>query len=674
MRSTIPVLAAVTLVTQIAQGQSPAAAPGDTLFYSVVTSAKRIDGSQKTWRDNDGIHIAYEYNDRGRGPKTVEDIKLDASGFPTATTIHGNDYFKNAVDEKFSVENGTASWKGSAEQGTVSGQPGFYLSFDGAPAELGMLANALIKAPSRRVRLLPAGEATVETAGERTISSNGQTRRVTQYLLSGLGYTPQPVWLDQNGDLFALGGTWSMTIRKGWESFIPELAKAQDSVAGQRSIRISRELRRKPAGPVIFRNARLFDADAGVMRDSMSVVVTGNRITAVGPSARVSAPANAEIIDLHGKTLMPGLWDMHVHIDDTDGMQQIAAGVTTVRDMANDMDELMLRRKRFDDGTLVGPRIFMAGFMDGSGPFAAPTKVLVDTEEQARAAVNRYADLGYVQIKVYSSIKPEILPAIIDQAHKRGLRVSGHVPAFMVAEQFVKLGANEIQHMNFVFLNFWGDSVKDTRTPLRFTAVGERASSLDLQSQRVRDFIALLKQRNIVVDPTINAFEGMFLGRIGTISPGYEAVADRLPPVIRRSFLSGGLPVPEGKDSLYRAAFPAMLRMLKMLYDAGVTIVPGTDAPPGFALHRELELYSAAGIPNAQVLRIATIGAARVLGMQDTMGSIQPGKLADLIIIDGDPEKDMSEIRRVELTMKDGIIFESAKVYQALGVRPIERR
>lgn len=664
MRAIVSLLAATSLIALPAEGQST-----DTVFYSVVFSAKRMAGSQRTWRDKDGIHIAYEYNDRGRGPKIVEDVKLDADGFPVSTTVRGIEYFKNPVDEKFSVENGVATWKGAAEHGTASGQRGFYLSFDGAPEEYGLLANALIKSPSRRAVLLPAGEANIAKVGDRTIKSNGQSIPVTQYVISGIGYTPQPIWLDQTGTLFAIGATWSMTIRKGWESFIPELVKAQDSVASVRSVTIAQELRRKPSTPVLFRNARLFDADAGVMRDNMNVLVTGNRITAVGSAAQVKAPSNAEIIDAKGKTLMPGLWDMHVHIDDTDGLQQIAAGVTTVRDMANDTDELMERRKRFDEGSLVGPRIFMAGFMDGSGPFAGPTKVLVDTEQQARDAVNHYADLGYVQIKVYSSIKPELMPAIIDQAHKRGLRVSGHVPAFMTAEQFVKLGADEIQHMNFVFLNFWGDTIKDTRTPLRFTAVAERASALDLSSSRVRDFVSLLKQRHIVLDPTINIFETLFLARTGTISPGYEAVANRLPPIVRRGFLAGGLPVPEGKDSIYRAAFPAMLKMLKMLYDAGVTIVPGTDAPPGFALHRELELYSAAGIPNNEVLRIATIGAATVLGKQETMGSIKAGKLADMIIVDGDPVKNMSDIRRVELTMKDGVIFESAKVYRTLGVK-----
>ena len=666
MRPTICLLLATAFSAQDAFAQA------DTVFHSVVFSAKTLAGAQKTWRDKAGVHLSYEFNDRGRGPKISEDVTLDEAGFPVSASLRGHNYFKIPVNETFRLDGGNAAWQGSAERGSVSGRRAFYLSFDGVPGELGFLANALLKSPSKSVSLLPAGNASIEHAGERSLSSAGKTVRVTQYLISGISFTPQPVWLDDKGDLFAVGSTWTMTIRKGWESFIPELAKAQDSVAELRSRRIAKELRGKPAGAVVFRNARLFDADAGALRDNMSVVVVGNRITAVGPTVSTPAPPNAQIIEVEGKTLMPGLWDMHVHIDDTDGLQHIAAGVTTVRDLANDTDELIQRRKRFDEGSLVGPRIVMAGFMDGSGPFAGPTKVLVDTEEQIRAAVKNYADLGYVQIKLYSSIKPELVPTIIDEAHKRGLKVSGHVPAYMTAEQFVKLGGDELQHVNFLFLNFWGDTIKDTRTPLRFTAVAERAAALDLESERVRAFIALLKERRVVVDPTVNIFEGMFSARQGTIYPGYESVADRLPPVVRRGFLGGGLPVPEGMDSVYRAAVPAMLKMVKMLYDAGVPIVAGTDAPAGFALHHELELYSAAGIPNAEVLRIATIGAARVLGMDKEYGSIKVGKLADLIVLNGDPLKNISDIRRVEVTMKDGVMYESANVYRALGVKPIE--
>lgn len=660
-----------TVVVQSASAQTTRAAENDTILYSVVTSGKTISGVQKVWRDTKAIHYWYEYNDRGRGPALTQDVELEA-GLPVLVSIKGNDYFKNTVDEKFSVASGTASWKSSAEHGSAAAGSRFFVSFNGAPGEMALLANALLKTPSKKLALLPAGESTIERAGERTLSSDGKSVRVTQYLVSGISFMPQPVWLDERGELFALGSTWQMTIRKGWESRIAELATAQDSIASARLAGLARSLRTRPAGPVLFRNARLFDSESGKILDSMSVLVSGKRITAVGRSRDVGAPANAQIIDVAGRTLMPGLWDMHVHTDDSDGPLHIAAGVTTVRDMANDTDELLKRRERFDAGTLIGPRILMAGIIDGVGPFAGPTKVLVETEEQARAAVDDYAKRGYIQIKVYSSVKPELVPAIVNEAHKHGLRVSGHVPAFMTAEQVVRMGFDEIQHANFLFLNFWGDSIKDTRTPLRFTAVADRAAGLDLSSQKVRDFVKLFKERGIVIDPTVNVFENLFVARPGQISPGYVGVEGRLPAVVRRGFLSGGLPVPEGKDSVYQAALPALLRMVKIMYDAGVPVVAGTDAIPGFALHRELELYSRAGIPNSEVLRIATIGAARVVKMDDSLGSIAKGKLADIIIVDGDPVKDISDVRRVTLTMKDGEIYDTAKVYAALGVLPFQ--
>ena len=171
----------------------------------------------------------------------------------------------------------------------------------------------------------------------------------------------------------------------------------------------------------------------------------------------------------------------------------------------------------------------MAGFLDGRGPYAGPTKVFADSEEEARKAIENYARLGYVQIKIYSSIKPELVPAITRMAHAKHLRVSGHVPAFMTAEQFVEDGADEIQHVNFLFLNFLFDTVKDTRTPARFTAVAENAAKFDFESKRFKDFVALLKAHHTVSDPTVAIFEDMFLGRPTTIAPSLEPVASGFP-------------------------------------------------------------------------------------------------------------------------------------------------
>jgi imidazolonepropionase-like amidohydrolase len=204
----------------------------------------------------------------------------------------------------------------------------------------------------------------------------------------------------------------------------------------------------------------------------------------------------------------------------------------------------------------------------------------------------------------------------------------------------------------------------------RFTAVAEHGAELDLQSERVRRFIQLLKDRNVVIDPTLGAFEDMFEGRPGKLSSSFGMVANRFPPQVRRGFYGGGLPVPDGKDQRYRDSYQAMLNLVAAMHRAGVRIVAGTDGFAGFLLHRELELYVQAGIPAPEVLRIATWGAARVMRHDDERGSIAPGKLADLIIVNGDPTSNISDIRKVDLVMKGGTIYRPAELYGALGITP----
>jgi len=647
------------------------AAPADTARYTVLI-ASRVAGEAREWADPDGaLQYAFEFNDRGRGPSVTERVVLGPAGIPRLLEVRGHDYFKNAVAERFSTDGGQAAWHNSAEQGTAPPTPpAFYSSLDGAPGEFGVLARALLAAPGHRLPLLPAGEARIDSVGALSVRAGGESRTVVHYAVTGLGFSPARLWLDAGGSLFAAGNTWFMVIRAGWEAVQPELVRAQQAADSVRQLDLARALARRPTGPLVFRNAALFDAASGRVRPRTTVVVRGNRITAVGPDGRVAIPAGAEVHDVAGKTVLPGLWDMHVHISDDDGLLQLAAGVTSVRDMANDMDELLARRRRFDEGTLLGPRVLMAGFLDGPGPFAGPTKVLVATDSEARAWVDRYASLGYVQIKIYSSIKPELVPGIVAAAHRHGLRVSGHIPQGMTAEQAVRAGFDEIQHVNFLFLNFWGDSVGDTRTPVRFTAVAERAALLDLHSERVRAFVRLLKERGTTLDPTLNAFEGLFMARKGTLDPSYAMIADRMPAQVRRGFLTGGLPVPEGMDQRYRDSFAAMLRLVKLMYDAGIPIEAGTDAFAGFAYHRELELDAAAGIPAPVVLQIATLNAARIMGRDSVLGSVAPGRLADLIVVDGNPAERISDIRRVSLVVKDGTVYEPAALYRAIGVRP----
>jgi imidazolonepropionase-like amidohydrolase len=516
--------------------------------------------------------------------------------------------------------------------------------------------------------MLPTGQARIAKVGSSQVEAGGRKLQVDLYKLSGLGFSSGFLWLDPDRNLFASDQGWFKIAREGWEGALSKLKEVQDAQEKKLDQDRVARLSRRPQGALAFRNARLFDPESGKVTPGTTVVISGNRIQAVGKDGEVQVPAGAEVIDAAGRLLMPGLWDMHAHVSPLDGLFNLASGVTTVRDLANDTDFLLDLRRRIDAGEILGTRILMAGFIDGPGPYAGPTKVLVDTEEKALAAVDRYAELGYVQIKLYSSLDPKLVPAIVARAHAKGMRVSGHIPNGMTAEQAVRAGFDEIQHVNFLFLNFVEGI--DTRTPARFHAVAEHGPDLDLKSDRVQAFLNLLKEKGTVSDPTLVAFEGQFTDRAGEMSHSYGEVADRLPPQVQRSLLSGGM-APKGKEERYAQAFKAMENMVAALHEKGITIVAGTDALAGFSLHRELELYVEAGIPAVDALRAATLVPARVMKRDGELGTIAQGKLADVILVDGDPTRDIRDIHRVVLTVKDGTVYEPAKLWADVGVKPV---
>lgn len=440
------------------------------------------------------------------------------------------------------------------------------------------------------VRLLPASSASLEKLTDVTLKDHGETLHVTEFAVSGLSFEPMTVWLDDVLHFFGVPGKWFAMLREGWEGSNDQLYALDLAAADARSARFAKELPRHLQHPVAVEHVRLFDSERATMLENQTVVIEGELITKVGSSGAVDIPKEAEHVEGAGKTLLPGLFDMHVHAQSLDGLLNIASGVTSVRDMGNNIEDLKHLQDRWDNGAAIGPRVTKAGFIDGHGPFQAPTGLYADTAEEARAAVNKYADLGYFQIKVYSSLKPELVPVIVKAAHARGLRVSGHIPNGMLASEFVEAGADELQHINFIFLNFLAAKVKDTRTPERFTAVGENAAKIDVQSKEVNDFIELLKEHHTTVDVTLATFEGMYTGRPGQISPDVAPVLEWLPAQTQRYAYSGGLPVTQVTDQLYKDSYDAMLRMTKRMYDAGVPILAGTDALAGIMLHRELEL------------------------------------------------------------------------------------
>jgi len=628
-------------------------------------------GSETVAVSADGSTRAeYSYNDRGRGDHIVATWKLDAAGIPIEYTGSGNDYMKAAVDERFTFKDGKATWKNRTENGEKAlTAPAFYVPANPPPEFYGVLARALLKAPNHTLPLLPAGEARIDAAGNAKVA--GGKRTIDEYQITGLGFQPSPIWLEKDGATAASVSSWFVVIAEGLEGDIPALNEAQDKADNERSARLAKELAHQPKGDLVIRDARLFDPRDLSVAEHTSVLVRGERIVRIAPDGALKdAAADAEVIDAHGKFLMPGLWDNHQHFSDIDGLLDIANGVTSSRDMANDTDAFLKRVERFDNGTEIGPRVLKAGIIDGTGELAGPTKMRVDTAEEAYRDVDWYADHGYVQIKIYSSIKPELMPLIADRAHARGLRVSGHVPAFMSAQQFVEGGADEIQHLNFIFLNFLFPEVSETRNRDRFIKVAEHAYEFTPDKPVVRDFIAFLKKHHTVLDPTVGIFQSLFSGDPAAITPGLEDIAPRFPPQIRRALNGNTLEVPKGKEQAYAQAFPSMLKMLKALHDAGVTIIPGTDGLSGYMLHHELEVYAKAGIAPAEVLRMATLTPALVMGVDGNRGVIAAGKYADMVLVDGDPSQDIADIRKVSTVLKGGRVYDPAAIEKSLGIAP----
>ena len=646
----------------------PAGVPADALRYTVTMMGNK-EGAEIVWRTPDGItHAFLAYNDRGRGPRISETYVAAPDGTLRSCELAGNDYYKTPVAETFSIADGRARWKNQAEQGEKAApQRALYIPMNAAPADSAQLVKAAL-ANGGTIALLPDGQARVEKVAQREFQNGGRRMATTLYAIGGLDLTPVYVWVDQKSDLFAAGDSWLMTLRDGWEPVVQQILDAQQEAERARSATLVNRLAHRPSGPVAIRNVNLFDSATARIVPAQTVVVLGNRIQAVGAATSVRVPPNAMLIDGTGKTLLPGLWDMHAHVSGNDGLLNLAAGITSVRDLGNDTDELEARRKRIDAGREIGTRIFPAGLIDGPGPYQGPTKSLADNEQQAREYVRKYAALGYRQIKIYSSLKPALVPAIVDEARKHGMRVSGHIPAGMTAADGVRAGMDEIQHANFLMLNFMPDVKDRTQTPARLTEVAKRGADIDVNSTPVRDFIALLKEHHVAIDPTVALFEERFVNRAGHIPESYATVAARLPAQFRRSLLTGGLPIPDGMDQRYRDSFDNMLKLVKAMYDAGIPVESGTDSLAGFTLQRELELHVRAGIPADRVLSDATLGAARIVKSDDQVGSLIAGKLADMDLVDGDPIQRISDVRRPTVVMKDGVIYYPGELYLELGI------
>jgi hypothetical protein len=311
-----------------------------------------------------------------------------------------------------------------------------------------------------------------------------------------------------------------------------------------------------------------------------------------------------------------------------------------------------------------------AGFLEGESNFSARNGFVVKDLQGAKDAIDWYAVHGYPQLKIYNSFPKAILEDTVAYAHSRGLRVSGHIPVFLRAEEAVDAGYDEIQHINQVLLNFLVTDTTDTRTLERFYLPAEKVAALDFDSKPVQDYIAKLKARGVVIDPTLATFE-FIRQRDGMVARPVLAVIDHLPPDVQRGRKQAAMKIPDDATAArYDQSYKKMIEFVGRMYRAGIPIVAGTDEVEGFTLHTELELLVEAGLTPAQALQVATKNGALYTRTSHERGRIAPGMFADLVLVDGDPTKDINDIRKVALVITQGRVVSPGKVYRALGVQP----
>lgn len=600
-----------------------------------------------------------------------ETIVLGEDGYVISQEVSGTSAFGAPIKESFSMSDGKAEWKSLNEQGNASAeQSKFYIPSDSTGVSSSYLVKALLEDDDNSIELLPSGNASLIELDSVTLTKGEEQKTVRLLGVVGLGFTPDFSWYDEDNNFFASdSGGWFGVIADGWgRDNLEKLQAIQKEADNQYLEDLSKKLTYVSEKPILVINANYVDVEAGQLVEGKTLVVVDGKINKIVDAGTVEASDQYTVVDAKGKTLIPGLWDMHGHLSKSDGLLNIPAGVTNVRDMGNTHDNIVAVERLAEDAEIIGGDVYRAGFMDRESPYAMKMGQTVDSLEDAKNGVDWYAERGYIQIKTYSSMEPEWVKPLAEHVHSKGLRLSGHIPAFMTAEEAVDAGFDEIQHINMIFLNFLGKNI-DTRKRLRFSIVGEKAHELDLNSKEVNDFVAKLAEKGIEVDPTVSTFNSLFR-KGGVIDPEIKPIYDHLPINVSRGYVRPVMDItPELRDD-YDKSIKAMSAMVKKLHENGVPIVPGTDAIAGFTLHRELELYADAGISNADVLKLATIGSADVVGNAENVGSISEGKQADLVFVDGNPLEDISHLRQIALVIKEQRIYKPDEIYQTIGVKP----
>ncbi len=613
------------------------------------------------------IDLPFQGKEQKPSLRSALQVKNDLT--PLSFQIKGIRPLEIAIDTSVTVQGRTATVR-EGKSVRRAPLPESFFTFGGyVPVTMEMMLVRYWLTHQRKdsIKLLPAGEAFIEARGKDILTIAGKPVTLDRYHLSGSkwggGWGRQTLWFDSENRLVAAVNlaanveTNFSAIRDGYESALSFFLKRTIEDGLDRLTQIANRLSPKSIEPLALLGATLIDVTGKPQITDSAVVIQGDRIIAAGPRSQIRIPERATIVDVSGKYLLPGLWDMHAHLYQAElGPAYLAAGITTARDVGNDVEFATAMRDAAGQGRGLGPRLLLAGYIDGKND-GHSFDVQVDTPAEARAAVQRYKDAGYEQIKIRDHVKLEILKVITAEAHRLGMTVTGHVPKGMNALDAVAAGMDQINHLTFV---------SPVLEPKAEGSEGNLSNELD--SPRARQSLKLLRERGTVIDPTMATLELAIRPTnvaIETFEPGMAKVAPELVEQVNKK----GAPPETASDM--RIALEYMLLIIRALHREGIPIIAGTDVSvPAHSLHRELELYVKAGLTPLEAIQAATITPARVMKLENEVGTIEAGKRADIFILNANPLDNISNIRKVRYVVAQGRLFESAKLWETVGFKP----
>lgn len=491
----------------------------------------------------------------------------------------------------------------------------------------------------------PSNDVTIARQGVDVVTIGSTRSTLTRYTIDGLVWGTEYLWLDDSDRIAMFSTAGGGLLLKGVRA---ELIPAYDSLmaigarAAMRDLAlISARASALAQGRVALVGATLIDGTGREPIPNATVVVENGRIVAAGASTSTTVPAGARRIDVSGKTIVPGLWDMHAHLHQLEwAPSYLATGVTSVRDMGNEFQFAIAFRDAIKRKQVRGPNLFLAGLIDGPGPNAFG-EFSAATPAEARAIVNRYADNGFEQMKLYSLLAPDVVAAICDEAHKRKMTVTGHIPTSLSLSAAIDSGMDQVAHL-----------------PIRG----------DLASDSGKRMIAQFVQHHTVFDPTASWNE---IGGHSTAEPleHFQPGAPHMPSVFLQ-FRAAGWGSATIDSTTAHARLARSLANIRILHDAGVPIVAGTDeGVPGFSVYRELELYVMAGLSPMDAILSATSVSAKAMNADNDVGTIKPKMRADLLVLNANPLDAISNIRSLRYVMKDGALYTRESLWKVAGLR-----